>query len=541
MHMRRPKFGSLLVAAALATAGAIPLFAAPAFAANTCDGGMFPATFAAQSGLKTDCHTDAGTNANNIEIHDYAAASWHSGVAKTVTLHPSSGNATTANNATIHFAAGSVQTRDIRHPISAFTSANATIFKGGTFIRSVSPTNCTTTCTSAVLSQTASVSATTVTAKIELTTNRTLSDAVCTAGTNTLTSSTGTFASSDVGKSVSGTPFDAGTFITSVSGTTATMNQTHSEACIAGRLTTIGGTTFSGGNPVMFNGDPQSIQLSNTGGGGQGFTCASGSHTLAMTAAAKANTGGFVSSEAGVAVHIKGSTTVGTTVSAVSTAGNTSLTLVGTCPAGVGTATGSAWIGVPGASAPKNNAPMMTLAAELNLNPVLVSTQDSCDLNTFEGFEVVGGWVNPGSYASNTSTPLVSVSQVLFPTSVISFNGFVVPKAGGDTSDANPHYDFSFPLLPTSLAVCLTAGSPANAIQLAFGMNATTESSAPFLPTGSGNPGDPPIRQLLPETGSFTQTVQLILNPSTVVATSTSTSCTISSDTTSPGLPCGDG
>ena len=57
--MHRPRFGSVFAAVAIAAAAVVPLFAAPAGAANTCDAGQFPASFAAQSGLKVDCHTDA--------------------------------------------------------------------------------------------------------------------------------------------------------------------------------------------------------------------------------------------------------------------------------------------------------------------------------------------------------------------------------------------------------------------------------------------------------------------------------------------------
>jgi hypothetical protein len=357
-----------------------------------------------------------------------------------------------------------------------------------------------------------------------------------------MTSATAKWATTDVGKSVSGGPFAAGTYITAVSGTTATMNQSHSAACTAAKLTSIGAAKYVSGSPVLFNGDPMAFQLSNTTGGGQGFSCASGSHTLAMTAASKADTGGFVTTDAGIAVSIKGSTaTVATTATAAVTTGNTSLTLAGTCPAGVTATVGLAWVGVASAGAPPAGAPMMTLAAELNLSNTLVTTQDNCTNNTFEGFEVVGGWEPPGSFTASTSTPAAAVGQVLFPTSVLSFDGWVVPEKGGDTIDANPHYNFSFPILPTSLAVCLTAGAPSNPIQLAFGINATTKSAAPFLATGSGNNGDPTIRQLLPETGSFSQTIQLIQNPSTVVSSSVSTPCVIGADTSNPNLSCGDG
>ena len=77
-------------------------------------------------------------------------------------------------------------------------------------------------------------------------------------------------------------------------------------------------------------------------------------------------------------------------------------------------------------------------------------------------------------------------------------------------------------------------------MQLTLGMNSTVVSAAPFLATGSGNNADPPVRQLLPKTGTFTWTMELILNPSTVVSTTTDT-CAIPVSTATPGVPCGDG
>ena len=305
--MQRPRFGSILAAAALATAAVIPLFAGPAGATTSCDAGEFPATFAAQSGLKIDCHTDAGVIANNLQVHDADNAQWHHVAARNATLAPKSPTkATTAGNATIHFLAGAIQTRDIRRPINAFSTAKTSVFKGGTFITSVAPVNCTTTCTSATISQTAALTEASVTAKIEMTTNRSLSDAVCTAGTSTMTSASAKWVAGDVGKSVSGGPFASGTYITAISGTTATMNQSHSAACTAAKITTIGGTKYVSGAPVLFNGDPLNMQLTNDATGGQGFSCASGSHTLAMTAGSKADTGGFVSTDAGIAVFDQG-------------------------------------------------------------------------------------------------------------------------------------------------------------------------------------------------------------------------------------------
>jgi hypothetical protein len=352
-----------------------------------------------------------------------------------------------------------------------------------------------------------------------------------------------------VGKSVSGGPIEDGTFITSVAGNVATLNQTHVNACTptaghTGDQITVGGATYVAGVPQVFNADPMTIQLSNSTSGGQGFSC-TGS-TLGMTAGSKLDTGGFNANYIGMAAAVKGAAgaVVAAKITNVSTAGNTSATIAPACPSGVNAVTatnGFAGIGVRGANGPGNAAVMMSLAAELNLSDALVATQDDCNQNTFEGFQVMGGWTNPGAaYAANAFAARASVSQVIFPTSVLSFNGYVVPKRGGDSVDANPHYNFSFPLLPTSLAVCLSGGAPANDIQLAFGINSTVVSAAPFLATGSGNNGDPPVRQLLPKTGTFTWTMELILNPSTVQSTTTDT-CTIAVSTAIPGVPCGDG
>jgi len=546
--MHRPKLTSIFAAAALAAAAVVPvLSASPAGAANSCAGGEFPSTFAAQAGLKVACHTDPGTNTNHIEIHDADNAMWHHGAAHNVSL-VASPDAITAASATIKFAAGTIQTRDIRRPINAFNAAKASMFKGGTFIVSVAPAACTTTCTSAVLSQkaaaTGGTSAAPITATIENTTNRYLDDVTCTGATTTLTSVTAKWAATDINKGVSGGPILPGTFITAVSGNNATLNQATSGSCTpaaghTGDQISVGGVTYAGGVPQVFNNDPMAVQLSNTAGGGAGFTCAGS--TLAMTTGSKADTGGFNAADIGLTVVVKGTATATSKITAVVTTGNTSATISPACPSGVTATNGFAAVSTKSAGAPANSGAMATLGAELNLNPALVATQDDCSLNTFEGFLVVGGWQNPGAnYSANTSTPPASVAQILFPTSVLSFSGFIVPKRGGDAADANPHYNYSFPLLPTSLAVCLSGGAPANDIVVALGINSQTISAAPFLGTGSGNVGDPPVRQLLPETGTFNMTAQTITNPSTIVS-SDLIPCTIGADTATPGTPCGDG
>jgi hypothetical protein len=397
-----------------------------------------------------------------------------------------------------------------------------------------------------------------------------------------ITSASAKFIAGDVGKSVSAGPMIPGTFITAVnSATDVTVNQapladctknsggfpnagggSHAVVPLTGldRLT-LGAATYVSGVPQIFNSDPMTVQLSNTAVGGQGFTCTPGGSILAMTAGANADTGGFAptAASAGLPVRIvAGATTVAANIVSTDQTGNTSATLDAPCPAtapNVVTAIqGSASIGAAGAAAPANKASMMTLGAELNLNPVLVTSSGDCGNGTTSGFMVVGGWTNPSTlYAANTSTPPASVAQVIFPTSVISFNGFVVPKQGGDpTMVGVPHYNFSFALLPTSLAECLNDtpqnnGGPLQATGLTFGIDPTTQSAAPFLPTSSGNNADPTLRSLLPiSSGAFSQTIQLIENPSaftagSVIGTFTSTACATVLSTAAPDTHCGDG
>ena len=158
--MHRPKFGSVLAAAAVAMAAVVPIFvASPAGAANQCTAGEFPSSFAAQSGLKVACHTDAGTTANHIDVHDAPNVEYHHGAARNVSL-VGSPSSFTANSATLKFAAGTLKNTDLRRPINAFCTKNATagnnncasavakdsVFAGGTFIIALAPAACTTAC-----------------------------------------------------------------------------------------------------------------------------------------------------------------------------------------------------------------------------------------------------------------------------------------------------------------------------------------------------------------------------------------------------------
>jgi len=288
--------------------------------------------------------------------------------------------------------------------------------------------------------------------------------------------------------------------------------------------------------------------MTNSVANGQAFSC-TGS-VLTETAAAIAAGQNFSTAYAKLPVVIK----VGavTTVRSVLSASTTAFTLNAACPVGVTATAGEVAIGQPGANAPKTGNSFTSLSAELNLNPVLVATQDDCSLNTFEGFQVIGTWANPmnstGTLNGYTTTGvlgapvLVSTGQVLYPTAVVSFAAYMRPQRTGGLTGGLPagsHFEFVFPSLPTTLAVCLTAGNPANATGLAFGLAPTTLSTAPALPTGSGNPADPSIRAIGPQTGA-TNGAYSLKNGAAVVVTGALPTCTIPVNTAVPAFACGD-
>lgn len=588
--MHRPKIGSVLIAVAIGMATMIPMLASPASATGVvteCASSQYPNRFGAQSKLTVDCTANETSVSSNITIHDADNAVWHHGAARTVSIgvspyNTSTTQAFTSGSATIHITSGLITSTDLRRPIVAYTSTGTAITKGGAFIKTVSGGTVT-------MSQTASSTTTTaITATIDHTYSRWLVDATCTSGVATLHTGAPGFSSADLGKSVSGGPWPSGTYI-SVAPTTGATSATTNNAPTANCTTNNGGDPTA--NPVIaattgadkielgaafygsptptstpvWNADPMSLELENTTGGGVGFTCSTGH--LGMTAGSLAQTGGFVSADIGLSVAVKtvsGTVTTSAPVGKITSVTNSSTVLLSpttacpTLPAPTNTAPAKAQrvsIGVAGGGAPKNNDAMMTLGAELNLNPNLVPTQDDCSALTLEGFMVVGSWISPGaSYVANSSTPKATVAQISFPTSVIAFNGFVAPEKSGENgvvgfTDLNPHYTFSFPLLPTSAAECGTKNGtsdptddhPLSPTGLQFNINPVTLSKTPFLPTGSGNIGDPSVRSLLPETGPFGITVQQINNTGPTSLSSNTSTCTVVGLTDDPILGSGGG
>jgi hypothetical protein len=513
----------LSVPMALVTAGT-------ASAATTCQTSTAPINVSSEASLKVGCIVDvsatATQNADHIQINDALNAAWHRGAARTVSV-------TTANaSTTITFAVGNLGTVDLHRPISGTGIAAAA------FVRSVLPAACTiATCTSAVLSG-ASTASGTVTATIEHTTARVITDAHYTAGatSDTLTSATAGFTAADVRKSVSGGGFPPGARIkTFTNATTVVVAPGSAAANTTGDTITLGTVQYTAltGTVTTYT-DANTREMARTTSSG---TASCTGSTLTITAAG----GGTNVGDIGLKVQflVAGVAQATAQVTAHPTA--TTDTLSATCPAVAWT---NVVLGETPANAPKNGTTVATLGASLNLNPTLNATSDDCNKNTYEGFGIAGAWNNPGSYATTAVLGAPSddsTAQIVFPTSVVAFAAYVQPHAS-DTHQAGAHFNVIFPTLPTSLAVCpIVAGTTTTKTAIDFGFLSTTLSTAPFLPTGSGNPSSPGVRQVGPTTGAFNQKISLFHGATSLGADVLGTSCTFIANTTAPTFGCGLG
>ncbi len=484
---------------------------------------------AQSSGLKVDCTTNAGTTVDFLAAADAPDAYWHRGTARTVAI------TTTASSQTITYASGDIGAADIGRPISGgCIKATAFVETAGLTSGTVSTLQGATGCGA-------------TTATIEHTRSRVLANASCTTGgilTTPAGPSSGVFAASDVNKSVTGGPFGANAKITVFTNANqVTVAPAPTAACTAPDTITIGQATYAAGVPV-WSADPMGVEMSNSATNGQAFSCAVvAAHAVFTQTAAAVNMGqNFNGNYAKLQVIATGTTTVTTAVTSATATALT--TAAAACPTGITAAVGTLIIGQPGLNAPQTGNTTATLSAELNLSPTLVATQDDCNKNTFEGFEIAGTWNNPGFYFGGAligNPVLVSTGQIAFPTSVVSFGAYIRPQRTGSAIQAGAHFEYVFPQLPTGIAVCLTGGNPSNATQLAFGIIPTPLSVGTGVPTGSGNPADPVVRALGPQLGA--QTGHYSLKHATVsVATGPLPTCTIvAATTTPPPITCTDG
>jgi hypothetical protein len=483
----------LFGAIALATAGLISV-AGPAAAATSCTISEYPAIAAGQSGLKVAC-TVAAPAPTSLIYHDYAPASgtnagavWHNGAARVTAAdgHATSGSAS-ISSATGKFVAAVDLNRSI-------TGAGIPV---GAFIKSV------TSATAAVLSAPATATVTTAVFKIENSTSRQVTNGKTTSGSGTVTSATANFQAADVGKTISGQGIKPGAKITARASVTSITISPVADATAPSTGVTLSFETAAESSTA------RTITDGHTTSGSATVTSATALFNT-LTDKGISITGAGIPANA-VITAVASATSV--TISPAATASSAAATLN---------------IGAPTVTSPLNGEAIMQIGAELQLNPSLVASSDSCSENTPEGFVIQGKWQNPGSFVTAGvlgTPPSNSIAQLLVPTSVVSFAGYVVAKAGGK-------YDVSYPLIPVGLANCLNASIAAtftfNAITLSQGLSAQ----------GLGVPGTNQVRALR---GMPAATASTATSSSVTLGSTFTGACTVTRQLGNPTFACGNG
>jgi hypothetical protein len=525
--MRSPKlalFASGAVTVLLVPAISLGLPASPASAqiSNACSFGQFPNAPGGDSGLSVSC-TFASSPGSAETIEDFPQAQWHDGASWAVT-----GAVTTSGSATVTASTGH---------FNASTDINDTISGTGipadSFIVAVaSPTSIT-------LNNKATLSESADKLTINNSDTRQVANGVTTKSSKTITSATANFTAADVGGIVTSTNLPGYDAIASVTNATTAVLTTAATAAgtlqtftidanqqsstareIGDAQITAGSTTLSSASasfeatdaqlPVTGCGipagtyiasitDPGDVVLSQAATVTRPFAVSDGSTTSGSTTVTSASAGFSTACDADKAIsgagipagaYIKTVTNASTVViSAAATATATGVSLTESPGA-------TEVIGLPSATAPANDDAVSELGSELTLNPTLVKGSSPCASADPTGTTIEGGWYNPGSYLANTlapqTTPVDSIGEILYPTSVVSFAGYVVNEAANTPGeqDTAAHTDIVLPFVPTALALC---PSPNNAIGSVFRFNGTTITQQKVL-TGVGTPGTGAVR-----------------------------------------------
>ncbi len=492
---------------------------------NACSFGQYPNSPGGQSQLQVNCtFTNTGSSSNET-VEDFPQAVWHDGAAWQAT-----GGTTTSGSPTVTVTSGH---------FNAATDINDTV--SGTDIAPDSFVIAVNSATSITLNHNATGSKTGVTLTINNSTTRSVTDGVTTKSSTTITSATAHFTAADVGRIVTGTNLPLYDKIASVTNaTTAVLTTAATAAGTAQSLTiganeqvsstrevtdasiTSGSTTLSSASAHFQASD---LQLPVTGCGiptGTYIKTVTNASSVVLSQAATVTRPFAVTN----GVTTSGSTTVTSATAGFSAACDTDKGISGTgIPAGsyiktvtnattitisakaTATATGVSLtetpgatevIGLPSATAPANDDAVSTIGTTLTLNPTLVKGVQPCAAGEPEGETIEGGWYNPGDYQANslalapTDLPTDTIGEILYPTSVISFAGYVVNEAANTTGelDTAAHTDIILPFVPTGLALCST---PALGIGSSFAFNGSTLAQQKVA-TGTGTPSTAAVR-----------------------------------------------
>jgi hypothetical protein len=424
----RGKFSVFLIAAVAMMAG--PFALAAGAVTNACTNGMFPNQPGGNSELSIACTltTATGGAGNAYTIEDFPDAVWHTGAAR---VSGADGHITAAS-ATVTSATARFVPGDVDHIISGGLPGFA--LPSGTFIKTF--VNATT----VTINAPAPTGSTTTTAvlKIDNTTGRSATGST-TAGSKTVTSTTANFVAGDVGRVISATSIPHGDTIATFTNATTVVLTTAATTTAASKVISIADAATLTSNRQIKD-----------------------AHTTAASATVTSATAVFAATDIGLPVtgaNVPAGDYVATAPSATTITLHVAATITST--AAVLT------IGVPNSTAAQNGEAMAQLSSKLSLDPTAfggaVDGSPPCSANVLNASSLSGEWQNPGSYnatALGSSTdPSIkgsTVGQIIYPTSVISFAGYVtiVKAATAGETQTLAHYDIVLPTLLTSAVVC---------------------------------------------------------------------------------------
>jgi hypothetical protein len=416
-----------------------------------CGFDSFPSIPGSSSELAIRCTltTATGGAGTSYRVEDLPFANWHSGAGRGVTTTA----ATAATSAVITASAGHFAAQDVNDVISGPG------IPSNTFIKAV-------TATTATLNKAVGSPGVATGAKLTVNNSDGRTVTATTYGTNTITAPTGHFCKAgltgcnsgvtqknDVGRIVSGTRIPHGSVITAVNTASQITISQNVFACPAG-------VTAANCNQVGISSLPTlstSRQIKDATFISPNKVCsASARFTQTDVNLPIASVGAPSKFPAGDYITAVGAGGTGCT-------GNT-FAVLKTNYVTTGTNT-KVFVGGRSSDAPINGDAIMSLGSELSVSPGLSAGLPNCTENSAVGSNLVGKWLNPGSFdttalgqpASTTITgPVIAQLDVTTGTGNPAFAGYVMlAKAGtaGD-SDTAAHVDIVFPALLTGTAVC---------------------------------------------------------------------------------------
>jgi hypothetical protein len=305
--------------------------------------------------------------------------------------------------------------------------------------------------------------------KLDNSIGRSVVDGNTTAGSNILTSSLANFQASDLNLDIEATQLPVGTTITSVDSTTQVHISNNANVTGTTDVVTIGGKLEVSNNRVMNDA------------------------TYTSTTVVKSPQSKWTTDDVGLTV-----TGTGLSNCVIASVAGQNATMTSACVT-VDALTHTIVVGSPSATAPANGETIVNEGVQLALAPNFVKGSRPCAEDHAAGFDTIGTWLAPGSFAGTglqvQPAGTRAIGEIQFGTAVASYYAYVIqrPTTVGTDPNSAPHFDVVFPFVPTGTALCASATSPG--LGFSMGIGASTPAVA-ALPLGYGKPSSAQLRAI---------------------------------------------